>query len=102
MLVAMARRNGFGIALLADQTRRSIIALLAIRPRRPMDIASELGLSRPAVSRQLKLLRDAGLIRAYRSYLDGRGLMYQLHPSASRQITAWLAGTGIGRMPPPE
>jgi DNA-binding transcriptional ArsR family regulator len=101
MIVIMARRNGIGIALLADQTRRSIIAMLALRPRRPMDIASEVGLSRPAVTRQLHLLRDAGLIRAYRSYIDGRGLMYQLHPSAVRQITAWLAGTGVGRLPPP-
>jgi DNA-binding MarR family transcriptional regulator len=101
MLFAMARRNGIGIALLADQTRRSIVAMLALRPRRPMDIAAELGLSRPAVSRQLRLLQEAGLIRVYRSYIDGRGLMYQLNPSATRQITAWLAGTGVGRLPPP-
>jgi len=101
MLVAMARRNGIGIALLADQTRRSMIAMLAIRPRRPMDIATELELSPPAVSRQLHLLLEAGLIRVYRSYIDGRGMMYQIHPSAARQITAWLAGTGVGRVPPP-
>ncbi len=91
-----------GIALLADQTRRAIIAMLAVQAQRPKDISVELGLSRPAVSRQLRLLRQAGMVRAYRSYIDRRGLMYQLEPSAVRQITAWLAGTGVGRQPPPK
>lgn len=99
MLRSMARRNGVGIALLADETRRSIIALLAVRARRPKDIATALDLSRPAVSRQLGLLEDAGLVRQHRSYIDGRGIMYQLEPAAVRPITAWLAATSVGRNP---
>ena len=97
----MARRNGSGIALLADPTRRAIIALIAVQPRRPSTIAAELQLSRPAVSRQLRLLEDAGLVRAFPFRLDGRGLLYQIDPTALRQITAWLAGTDVGRMPRP-
>jgi DNA-binding transcriptional ArsR family regulator len=92
----MPERNGHGIELLADPTRRRIIALLALRPRRPSAIAKEIGLSPPATSRQLKLLRDAGLVRAQRSPIDGRTYRYSIEPQRHGAITAWLAGTGIG------
>ena len=62
---AMPRRNGQGIALLADETRRRIVALLAERPMRPSAVARELGLSRPAISRQLALLQEARLVRRH-------------------------------------
>ena len=52
----MPKRNGPGIELLADPTRRRIIAVLAIRPRRPSVVAAEIGLSRAATSRQLHLI----------------------------------------------
>ena len=94
MVCVVAKRNGTGIALLADETRRRIVALLAVQPRRPSAIAAELGLSRPATSRQLRLLEQAGLIWAFRSRLDGRGFVYSIRPSAQGRIIAWLAGTG--------
>jgi DNA-binding transcriptional ArsR family regulator len=93
----MPKRNGLGIELLADPTRRRIIALLAIRARRPSILAQELGLSRPATSRQLRLLEDAGLIRAFRTVADGRLVLYGIERRQHGQITAWLAGTEIGR-----
>ncbi len=86
-----------GIELLADPTRRKIIGLLAIRAMRPSNVAREIGLSRPATSRQLHLLRDAGLIRSTWSPIDGRGLLYALVPKMHGPITAWLAGTEVGR-----
>jgi len=92
----MPKRNGWGIALLADPTRRRIIALLALRPMRPSVIAREIGRSRPATSRQLRLLSDAGLIRPLPSPHDGRSALYGLDPRRHGQITAWLAGTEIG------
>jgi DNA-binding transcriptional ArsR family regulator len=95
----MPRRNGSGIALLADDTRRRIVAVLALRAMRPSAIAAEVGLSRPATSRQLRLLREAGLIRGIRSRLDGRGIVYTVHPDAHGRIIAWLAGTEIGLAP---
>jgi DNA-binding transcriptional ArsR family regulator len=55
------------------------------------------GLSRPATTRQLHLLRDAGLVTTMRSTLDGRWLIYFLAPRAVGPITAWLAGTEVGR-----
>ncbi len=92
----MPRRNGIRIALLADDTRRSIVALLAVRPRRPSAIANEIGRSRPATSRQLSLLHHAGLVRRVRSRIDGRGYVYSIDPDAHGRITAWLAGTEVG------
>lgn len=93
----MPRRNGQGIELLADPTRRRLMAALALRPRRPSGLAQELGLSRPATSRQLHLLRDAGLVRSSRSMADRRALLFSIDPRNHGQITAWLAGTEIGR-----
>ncbi len=93
----MPKRNGPGIELLADPTRRRIIAILAIRPWRPAALARAIGLSRPATTRQLRLLRGAGLLRASYSMLDGRAIVYQIDPDRHGQITAWLAGSEIGR-----
>lgn len=91
------KRNGAGIELLADPTRRRIIALLALRPRRPSSIAEEIGLSRPATTRQLRLLEEAGLIRSGRSVADGRVVLYTIQWRQHGPITAWLAGTEIAR-----
>jgi len=91
------RRNGQGIDLLADPIRRRIIAALALHPWRPSEVAAEIGLSRPATTRQLHLLRDAGLIRAGRSLLDGRVVLFYIEQRQLGRITAWLAGTEIGR-----
>jgi DNA-binding transcriptional ArsR family regulator len=93
----MPRRNGNGIELLADPTRRRIIASLALQPRRPSSLASEFGLSRPAITRQLHSLRDAGLIRSGRSAADRRAILFAIEPRRHGVITAWLAGTEIGR-----
>jgi DNA-binding MarR family transcriptional regulator len=93
----MPKRNGPGIELLADPTRRRIIGLLALRALRPSTIATEIGLSRPATSRQLHLMVEAGLIRATRSYIDRRAILYTIHPHSRGPITAWLAGTEVGR-----
>jgi DNA-binding MarR family transcriptional regulator len=92
----MPKRNGQGIALLADETRRRIVALLAGRPMRPSAVAQELGLSRPAVSRQLALLQEARLVRRYPSMADRRAYLYSVEPEAKGRIIAWLAGTEVG------
>src|SRR3954470_21047844 len=78
-----------GLAALGDPTRRTIFERLAERPRAVSELASELPVSRPAVSQHLKVLKDAGLVvdapvgtrrvyrvdpdglQALRSYLDG-------------------------------
>ena len=91
----MPRRNGSGIELLADPTRRQIMALIARRVRRPSRLADEIGLSRPAISRQLRLLTEAGLIEVHRHPSDGRGYSYFIAYGMAAPIVAWLAGTGV-------
>jgi DNA-binding transcriptional ArsR family regulator len=93
----MPRRNGAGIELLADPMRRRIAAALAVGPRRPSSLGAELGLSRPAISRQLGLLRDAGLVVSNRSRIDGRVRVYQLDHRNHGRVTAWLLGVDFRR-----
>jgi DNA-binding transcriptional ArsR family regulator len=92
----MPTRIGSGIALLADPLRLRIIGLIALSPRRPSVIATELGITRPAATRHLNLLRDAGLIVARRPMLDRRKIVYSIDPLRQGAIMAWLAGTRIG------
>ena len=91
----MPARNGEGIELLADPIRRRIVALVAGRVRRPADIAAALEISRPAVSRQLRLLVVAGLLRWRWSLLDRRSRDYFIDPSMEAPILAWLAGVDL-------
>ena len=96
----MPRRAAEGIELLADATRRQIVALIAARIRHPSDIASALGLRRPAVSRQLALLVNAGLLRWRRSTIDRRMRVYVIDPAMQEPILAWLAGVDLRRVRP--
>lgn len=89
-----------GIELLADPTRRRIVALIAGRVWHPADIAAAIGLSRPAVSRQLSLLSNAGLVRWRWSPIDGRSRDYFIDPAMREPIIAWLAGVDLRRVRP--
>jgi DNA-binding transcriptional ArsR family regulator len=68
-----------GWTALGDPTRKAIFELLADRPRPVGELASELPVSRPAVSQHLKVLKEAGLVvdravgtrRVYRVDPDG-------------------------------
>jgi DNA-binding transcriptional ArsR family regulator len=97
----MPKRAAEGIELLADATRRQIVALIAGRIRHPSDIAQALGLSRPAVSRQLRLLVEAGLLRWRWSKIDRRSRVYVIDTAMQEPILAWLAGVDIRRARPP-
>jgi DNA-binding transcriptional ArsR family regulator len=90
------RRTGSGIALLADPLRLRIVALLALGPRRPSVVADQLGISRSSATRQLRLLRDAGLLISRQAMVDRRRVIYMIDPRRHGAITAWLAGTRIG------
>jgi DNA-binding transcriptional ArsR family regulator len=66
-------------AALGDPTREAIVRLLAERERSVGEIAENLPVSRPAVSKHLRLLEGAGLVR-FRS--EGTRNLYQLEPAA--------------------
>lgn len=66
-------------AALADPTREAIVRLLAERECSVGEIAEQLPVSRPAVSKHLRLLEGTGLVR-FRS--EGTRNLYQLEPNA--------------------
>jgi DNA-binding transcriptional ArsR family regulator len=94
------KRAAQGIELLADPTRRRIVALIAGRIWHPADISDAIGLSRPAVSRQLRLLADAGILTWRWSGIDGRRRDYAINPHMQEAIIAWLAGVDLRRVRP--
>ncbi|HEY4228362.1 MAG TPA: ArsR family transcriptional regulator [Candidatus Limnocylindrales bacterium] len=89
-----------GIELLADPTRRQIVALIAARVWHPGDLAAAIGLSPAAVSRQLSLLAGAGLVRWRTSPIDRRSRDYFIDPAMHAPIIAWLAGVDLRNVRP--
>jgi DNA-binding transcriptional ArsR family regulator len=67
-----------GWTALGDPTRRAIFERLAERPQAVTELASELPVSRPAVSQHLKVLKDAGLVVDRRA---GKHRIYHLDPN---------------------
>jgi DNA-binding transcriptional ArsR family regulator len=74
-----AYRGSDAWAALGDPTRRAIVASLAERPRAVGELATELPVSRPAVSQALKVLKDAGLVT---DQATGTRRIYRLNPTA--------------------
>jgi DNA-binding transcriptional ArsR family regulator len=72
---------------IADPTRRALLDLLRNGARQAGEIASAFPVSRPAISKHLRRLRSAQLVREHR---EGRNRVYQLNPEPLRAIDAWL------------
>lgn len=72
---------------LGDPTRRAIFAQLAERPRAVGELASELPVSRPAVSQHLKVLKAAGLVVHRRA---GTRRIYAIDPRGISALRAEL------------
>lgn len=75
---------------LADPTRRGVIDLLRRQPRRAGELADALGLSRPAMSKHLRVLRTCGLIEPASDDADARAKIYRLRPEPFSQLRGWL------------
>jgi DNA-binding transcriptional ArsR family regulator len=76
-----------GFTALGDPTRRDIFARIAKRPRAVGELASELPVSRPAVSQHLKVLKEAGLVVDRR---EGNRRIYQADPAGLAALRAEL------------
>jgi len=79
------------LSALADPTRRKIVDHLRQRPRRAGELATRLGVSPPALSRHLRVLRKSGLIEEQRGEEDARVRVYRLRRKPFRDLTGWLA-----------
>ena len=73
---------------LGDPNRRAIVELLGSGGRTVREIADQLPISRPAVSRHLRLLKDAGLVI---DEARGTRRLYQLHDQGVEAVQAYLA-----------
>jgi DNA-binding transcriptional ArsR family regulator len=75
------------LAALADPVRRELVALLAHGEVAAGELADRFPVSRPAVSRHLRVLREAGLVTAR---ADGKRRLYALDPRPLRELDDWL------------
>ncbi len=73
---------------LAEPHRRQILDLLASRERAVGNLVQELGISQPAVSKHLRVLREAGLVEVRG---DAQRRLYSVRPEPLRAIDLWLA-----------
>jgi DNA-binding transcriptional ArsR family regulator len=78
---------------LADPVRRALLGRLARGPGRVVDLAADHAISRPAISRHLRVLGEAGLVRVDD---HGRERHYRLERSGFAPVSDWLAGLDAG------
>ena len=72
---------------LADPTRRHIVELVAERERSAGEIAAAFSISRPGVSKHLRVLREDGILSARG---EGTRRLYSLEPDALDEVEGWI------------
>jgi DNA-binding transcriptional ArsR family regulator len=82
-----AARAGDPFDALGDPNRRAIVELLRSADRSVKELADALPISRPAVSRHLRLLKDAGLVM---DRPEGTRRLYRLHDQGVEAVRAYL------------
>jgi DNA-binding transcriptional ArsR family regulator len=73
--------------VLADPTRRAVLDLLRKGTQPAGEIARAFPVSRPAISKHLRLLRRAHLVQERR---EGRLRLYQLNAEPLKAVNAWV------------
>ena len=74
--------------VIAEPNRRAILGLLITSEQSVGEIERRLGMPQPAVSKHLRVLREAGFVEAS---VDAQRRLYRLKPERLREIDAWLA-----------
>ena len=73
---------------IGEPRRREILSYLAVRERQVGDIAVNLRIGQPSVSKHLRILRDAKLVQVRR---DGRRMLYRTDADAIRPLHEWTS-----------
>ncbi len=89
-------RQSLWLAALADPTRRRIVDMLQAGPKPATEIHAAFAIAGPAVSRHLRVLREAGLVSERRVPEDGRVRLYGLEPEPLLALARWLDGVAGG------
>jgi len=74
--------------VLAEPHRRRILDLLLDRERPVGDLVADLAISQPAVSKHLRVLRDAGLVDVR---AEAQRRLYRVRAAPLQEVDAWLA-----------
>ena len=74
--------------IIAEPNRRAILSLLVSSQRSVGEIERHLHMPQPAVSKHLRVLREAGFVE---SMVDAQRRLYRLKPEPLREVEAWLA-----------
>jgi DNA-binding transcriptional ArsR family regulator len=85
--MARARASIDVFHAVADPTRRAILDRLQGGGVAVAELAAGFAMSRPAVSKHLRVLRDARLVREDK---EGRQRVYRLTPGPLRDVSAWI------------
>jgi DNA-binding transcriptional ArsR family regulator len=73
---------------LGDTNRRALLELLREKPCPVGELVEQLGLSQPATSKHLRVLRNAGLVRVEKA---AQQRIYAIDPAPMVALDAWLA-----------
>jgi DNA-binding transcriptional ArsR family regulator len=73
--------------IVAEPNRRAILSLLVSSQQSVGEIERQLGMSQPAVSKHLRVLRDAGFVE---STVDAQRRLYRLKPERFQEFNAWI------------
>lgn len=73
--------------IIAEPNRRAILSLLLASQQSVGEIERRLGMPQPAVSKHLRVLRDAGIVE---STVDAQRRLYRLRPEPLQEVDAWL------------
>jgi DNA-binding transcriptional ArsR family regulator len=82
-------------AAISDPIRRRVLELVRDRELPAGELAAEFEVSRPAVSRHLRVLREAGLVHERR---EGKQRLYRADPQPLAELREWLDGYWTGRL----
>lgn len=74
--------------ILAEPNRRRVLDLLREQEHTVSELVDALDMNQPAVSKHLRVLRDAGLVEAR---VDAQRRVYRLRPEPLADLDAWLA-----------
>jgi DNA-binding transcriptional ArsR family regulator len=77
------------LQVLGDASRQAIIELLRDGERPVGELVERLPLSQPAVSKHLRVLKDAGIVEVR---VDAQRRLYRIRPEPFAELDAWLAG----------
>src|SRR4026208_939198 len=74
--------------IIAEPNRRAILGLLVLSEQSVGEIERQLRMPQPAVSKHLRVLREAGFVEAT---VDAQRRLYRLRPEPLQEVAAWLA-----------